>query len=261
MQTLLTQYATVLLLAGVALILFALRNAIRYFNQSRRAPYYILREEASRSAGRWTLVSVAGIIATIGIALYTSQAPPLPAVEPTASATAPIPTIGPTPTPTLEPTQPASPTPTASPTVTPTATLAASVPDALLTPIPSAVPPAPAARLEFLTLASRIDDKLEPVDPGLSFPTSASRIYTFFRASNVNNGALWGIFCYRDATLVDSFVGLWSDGPRTQTARAFCAQDGTAGAYQVRAYLGASLAFEVQYTLVGSAPAPTTAAP
>lgn len=261
MQTLLTQYATVLLLAGVAFSLFALRNAIRQFNQSRRAPYYILREEATRSAGRWTLASIVGIVATIGIALYAAQAPPLPASVPTATASAPVPTIGPTPTPRLKPTQTSSPTPTSPPSLTPTATLAPDVPDVLLTPLPGAVPPDPAASFEFLTLASRIDDNLNPVDPGLQFPANTGRVYAFFRATNVNNGAPWGLFCYRDGTLVDLFVGLWDDGPRAQTSRAFCAQDGVAGTYQLRVYLSTRLAFEVEYTLAGAAPAPTQPAP
>jgi len=262
MQTLLIQYSTVLLLVGVALSLFALRNAIRHFNQSRRAPYYILREEAARSAGRWTLATLLGTALTVALVVYASQAPASPLIAPTATPTQTIPTLGPAPTRTPTSTRTLSPTPTAAPTFTPTATRAAvDIPDILLTPIPDAVPPSPEARFEFLTLASRIDDDLQPVDPGLQFPAGTSRVYAFFRASAVNNGAPWGIFCYRDGNIFDLFVGLWEDGPAVQTSRAFCAHDGSSGAFLLRAYLGTTLAFEVQYTLGSEPPTPTQPPP
>jgi hypothetical protein len=263
MQTLLAQFSPVLLLVGVALFLLTLRNVIRQFNQSRRAPYYILREEAARSAGRWAIVCVVAVVATLALALYTSQAPP-PPVEPTATATAPVPTLGAPPTRTATPTR--TPAPSATPTVsaspTPAATLAPDAPAALLTPIPGAATPNPAAAFEFLTLASRIDASFNPIDPGLQFPAGTSRVYVIFRATGVNNGAPWGVFCYRDGAIFDLFVGLWDDGPNRQTSRAFCSHDGSPGAYTLRAYLGANLAFEIRYSLAGApAPAATPAPP
>ncbi|HLF28372.1 MAG TPA: hypothetical protein VJG32_18725 [Anaerolineae bacterium] len=262
MQTLIIQYAPVLLLVGIAVILLALRNAIRYFNQSRRAPYYILREEAARSAGRWALASLLAATLTISVAVYTSQSAPLtPTPEPRVTSTIRVPTLGLTPTRTPSATPTPSPTLTASPTPTPTLAPAVDVPDILLTPIPNAAPPDPAARFEFITLASRIDANLQPVDPGLQFPIGSSRVYVFFRASGVNNGAPWGIFCYRDEAIVDLFVGLWEDGTQPQTSRAFCSLDGARGAYRLRGYLGTQLAFEAPYTLDGaSVPTPTPTA-
>jgi len=250
MQTFLSQYATVLLLVGLAFVLLALRNTIRYFNQSRRAPYYILREEAARDARRWAIISALGMAVTIGLAAFASQAQPAPVVEST--ATAAVPTLGPAPTRTLTPTRTPAPGLTATATLTPTATLAPDVPAALLTPIPGAVEPDPAAKFEFLTLASRIDANRNLLDPGLQFPTGTTRVYVFFQAENVNNGAPWGVFCYREGTIVDQFVGPWRDGVNRQTSRAFCLLDGSPGAYLLRAYLGTNLAFEVQYALTGA---------
>jgi hypothetical protein len=261
MQTLLTQFATVLLLAGVAFTLFALRKTIRQFRQSRRASYYILREEAARSAGRWAIVTIVAAAATIALAVYASRATPAPAPTPTATATIAVPTVGAVPTHTPKPTDTPIPAPTDTPTLTPTATIAPHVPEALLTPIPNAATPNLAARFEFLTLASRLDADLNPVDPGLQFPEGASRVYVFFRASGVNNGATWGIFCYRDGAIFDSFVGLWDDGPASQTSRAFCTHDGRPGAFELRAYLGTILQFQVQYSLVGQPPTPAPTAP
>ncbi len=253
---LIAQYSTVLLLVGVALSLLALRHTKRQFDQSRRAQYYILREEAARSAGRWAIVSAVVMALTIGVAVTASQAPTAPATEPTIRPTAAVPTLGPVPTRTPTATRTPVPTVTAPPTLTPTATPAPDVPAVLLTPVPGAAEPDAAATFEFLTLASRVGENLSPLDPGLQFPTGTSRVYVFFRASGVNNGARWGIFCYRGETIVDLFVGLWEDGPNPQTSRAFCGLDGAAGAYLLRAYLGTSLAFQVQYSLAG-APAPT----
>lgn len=263
MQTLLTQISTVLLLAGVAFTLFALRKTIRQFRQSRRAAYYILREEAARGAGRWTIVTIVTVAATIALAVYASRAAPAsaPAPTPTATATKAVPTVGAAPTHRPKPTDTPSLAPTDTPTLTPTATIAPDVPEVLLTPIPNAATPNPAARFEFLTLASRLDGNLNPVDPGLQFPEGASRVYVLFRASGVNNGATWGIFCYEDGAIFDSFVGLWDDGPASQTSRAFCAHDGRPGAFELRAYLGTILQFQVQYSLVGQPPTPAPTAP
>jgi hypothetical protein len=263
MPTLLRQISPVLLIVGVAAIVLALSRTLRQLQLARRAPYYILREEARRSAGRWAIASALSIALTAALVLYASQAPAASVNEPTPTATPPVPTLGPSPTraPTFTPTP--SPTSQASPTPppTPTATLSPDLPDVLLTPIPGAVTPSAAARLEFLTLASRLDADSNPLDPGLQFPAGASRVYVFFRAAGVNNGATWGVFCFRDGEIFDQFVGLWEDGPARQTARAFCAHDGNPGAFRLRAYLGVTLAFEVQYTLNGDLSAPTQPPP
>jgi len=261
MQTLITQYSTLLLLAGFLIILFALRKTIRYANQSRRAPYYILREEATRSAQRWALLSILFVALTVAVAVIALQTPPAlapgPSVTATVATVATVPTIGPAPTLTSTSTRvPPTTTPTVTPTLTSTATPAPDVPFVLLTPIPNAATPAPQARFEFLTLASRIDANFNPLDPGLQFPSGTSRVYVFFRASGVNNGAPWGIFCYRDGEIFDLFVTLWDDGPAAQTARAFCSHDGSPGTYRARAYIGTTLAFEEEYSLAG-APVPT----
>ena len=86
-------------------------------------------------------------------------------------------------------------------------------------------------------------------------------MYVFFRASGVNNGATWGIFCYEDGAIFDSFVGLWEDGPASQNSLAFCAHDGRPGEFELRAYLGTNLQFQVQYSLIGQPPTPAPTAP
>ena len=257
MLTFLNQYGTILLLIAVIVVLIALRNTVRAFNQSRRAPYYILREEAARAAGRWTIISLVCVALTIALAVLRSraqaEAPNEPPATVTLTPTQPIATLGPAPTRTPSPTPTLTPTPTAFPTLTPTVTPAPSIPAVLLTPIPNAISPDPDATFEFLTLASKIDENLNPLDPGLQFAAGTSRVYLFFRAAGVNDGAPWGLFCYRDGAIVDSFVGLWDDGTKVQTSRAFCALDGRSGTYVLRAYLGTQLTLEVQFSLLGAA--------
>ncbi len=257
MQTFLSQYATLFLIAGLALALLALRNAIVYFNQSRRARYYILREEAARGARRWAAVTVLILAMLIGLVVFTAQAQPASLVEPTATTAVALPTLGPAPTHT--PTATPSPSPTLTATPTPTTALAPDVPAVLRTPVPDAVAVSPGAKFEFVTLASQLDAQSNPLDPGLQFPSGASRVHVFFRATGVNDGALWGIFCYHGGQIVDQFVGLWDDGPASQVSRAFCAIDGAEGTYRLRAYLSATPAFEVQFSLVGAPPTPTPA--
>jgi hypothetical protein len=262
MQTLLTQYSTILLLVGIAIALFALRNTIRNFNQSRHARYYILREEASARAGRWAIASFVSIAITLAILVFSSRMSPPPLSTQTPTTTARVSTAAASPTRSPSPTSSASPTAsaTASATLTPTATVAADVPEVLLTPIADAVEAAASARFEFSTLASRVEpDTFNPLDPGVRFPAGSTRVYVFFRATALNNGAPWGIFCYREGALVDDFVGLWEDGPVSQNSRAFCSLDGSEGDYSVSAYIGARRQFSIDFSLSGPAPTDTPA--
>lgn len=264
MQTLLTQYSTILLLVGIAVALFALRNTIRNLNQSRNARYYILREEASARAGRWAVFSFVIIAITVAIFVFSLQMSTGPLVARTSTPTLSTEVARPTATRTPSPTATASPTASATATVTftPTATLSADVPDVLLTPIADAIAAAAGARFEFSTLASRVNpDTFAPLDPGLQFPGGSTRVYVFFRATAVNNGAVWSIFCYRNGEIIDQFIGLWEDGTASQNSRAFCSLDGAEGVYSVRAYIDTRRQFSVDFTLSGPLPTDTPAPP
>jgi hypothetical protein len=130
------------------------------------------------------------------------------------------------------------------------------LPGLLQTPVPSAVPAAPTAKLAFTTLASILDRKGIPSDPGLAFPAGTRNVRLFFQASHVNNGAEWSVLCYKGNQLVDSYIDLWKWGPRTQTARAYCALDGSPGTYDVAAYLGNNKQFDVTFELLPATPTP-----
>ena len=265
----LIQLGNWLLLIGAVLFIVAAFKAVWASRQLRSAAYYAVRQEALNRVRRWAFLAVIAFLATSGLAIYLSNLPP-PASVASAPTPTPVviavpsrllPTAAFTPSPTSAPSQTPIPAFTATPMLSPTATLPPDVPAILQTPVPSAVPASPSAKLAFTTLASVIDNKGVPSDPGLAFPGGTRRVRLFFRATNVNNGAVWSVLCYQGNQLVDSYVGLWAWGPRAQTARAFCGIDGSPGTYTVAAYLGPDKQFEVNFELLPAAPtlAPTAA--
>ena len=118
----------------------------------------------------------------------------------------------------------------------------------------------PRARLTFTTLASLVDSKGTPTDPGLAFPNGTRRVRLFFQAAGVNNKTVWSVLCYQGEQVVDTVVDLWEWGQRTQTARAFCGIDGSPGKYTMAVYLGPDRQFEVDFEILEPTPtlAPTS---
>jgi hypothetical protein len=270
--TLLLQFGNWLLLAGAVLFVIAVFNVLRSSRQARGAAYYGIRQGALSKTRRWALVATIAFILTGALAFYIDQQPRTTVVANTATPTPVLvdvpskmlPTETPTPVAVTQtaPRPTALPSPTLSlvppPTLAPaTATLSPNVPAILQTTVPGAVTPAPNAALTFTTLASVVDNKGNPVDPGLAFPGGTRRVRLFFRAANVNNGATWSVLCYRGDRLVDTVVELWKWGTHAQNARAFCGIDGSPGKYTVVAYLGTVPQFEVAFELLPVTPTAT----
>ncbi len=261
---LLAQYGKWLLLLGIIVFMVAVINAIRAGRKTRSAAYYAVRHESLAKTRSWSLAAVVIAVITGGFALVLSQIP-VPEVTvarvvsptlPVASiATRPAPTSTPTDTPTIPPSPTSRPLPINTPTPVPTQPPPPELPAILQTPLPLAVSPAPNAKLAFTTLASIVQNN-NPIDPGLAFPAGTRSIRLFFQASRVNNNAVWSVLCYKDDQLVDSVIALWKWGTRTQTARAFCGLDGSAGSYRIEAYLGPIKQFEVGFELLPATPTP-----
>ena len=264
LTSLFAQYGKWLILLGVVIFILAVFNAFRAARNARRG-YYAIRRESLTQTRQWSLTAIITAIITGVVALLMSQ--PVPETDAIASithtatpqvasiATKLLPTF--TATATLPPAPTATPEPTQIPTLAPTATSLPNVPDILRTPLPSAVPPADNAKLDFTTLASIVQNN-NPVDPGLIFPAGTRTVRLFFRASHVNNGAVWSVLCYKGDKLVDSVVALWKWGTRAQTSRAFCGLDGSAGDYRIEAYLGSAKQFEISFQLVPPTPVPSS---
>lgn len=253
----------------MAVFALALLLVARATAQSRRGAYFFMRETAIKRARRSMLVGTVVLILSIIVAVLISNQPAavitpntptrIVVIAPTKTSTA---TPAPTPTFTATP----SPSPTAAKTVIPTIA-PGSVPNLLLTPLPSAVPVATNAKFTLTTLASVLDSKQKPVDSGVVFPQGTHAIHIFFRASGVNNGARWAVFCKKGNQIVDSFIALWAWGPLAQSSHAVCGIDGSLGAYSVTGYLDLNKQFEVVFNVVAPpptavptlTPAPTTA--
>lgn len=267
MATGLIELGNWLLLIGVLLFVVSVLNAVWAGRRLRAAAYYAVRQEALSRTRRWAFLATIAFLVTMGGAMYLSNSPAPSAV---ANAITPrpividvpsrvLPTATATLSPTSAPTWTPIPTSTATPIPLPTATLPPNLPGILQTPVPSAMPVSPNARLVFTTLASVVDSRGTPSDPGLAFPNGTRSVRLFFQASNVNNGAVWSVLCYQGNQLVDSIVDLWKWGPRTQNARAFCSLDGKPGLYSVAAYLGSTKQFEVTFELLPATPTPLPA--
>jgi len=271
----LAQYGMWLLIPLGVLFVYTSFRALRAALQSRRAAYYALRREALTALRRWSFISSLLVVAMIAVAVAGGSTPPTPIAAHTAT---PAPTIAASPTrPIATPVSVASPTAIDTPTFTPapTATAAATVPPTLtplppitptapapavlLTPLPGAVPPRADAALTFTTFASVLDANGNPRDAGALFPTGTRRVRVFFRATGVNNGATWSVFCYKGDELIDQYVGLWQWGMRAQTGRAFCAIDGSPGRYRVTGFLGTQQQFEESFDLIDVSAAPAIA--
>jgi hypothetical protein len=260
----LIQLGNWVLLIGALLFIVAAFQAVRAGRQLRGAAYYAVRQEALSRTRRWAFLAAIALLVTGGLSIYLSNLPvpasiasaPTPTPVVIAVTSRPLPTATFTPSPTRAPSQTPIPTFTAVPTLTPTATLPPNLPGILQTPVPSAVPAAPNAKLAFTTLASVLDNKGAPSDPGLAFPGGTRAVRLFFQAANVNNGAVWSVLCFKGNRIVDSYVDLWKWGPRTQTARAFCGIDGSPGTYTVAAYLGPTKQFAVNFALLPATPTP-----
>jgi hypothetical protein len=247
-----------LFLAAALLFVVSIFNVLRAARQLSGAAYYAVRQDALRRTRRWAFLATVSLLASFGLILYLSSAPP-PAAVATIQTPTPVvvdvpsrmlPTATFTPSPTEPPTWTPIPVVTATPAPPPSATLPSNVPDILQTPVAGAVTVLPSARLTFTTLASLVDGKGTPTDPGLAFPNGTRRVRLFFQAAGVNNNAVWSVLCYKGNQLVDSVVDLWEWGQRTQTARAFCAIDGSPGNYTVSAYLGPNKQFEVAFEIL-----------
>lgn len=277
-----------LLLLGVVLLIIAVVNVLRSGRKARNAAYYSMRQSALASTRTWAVIAIIILAVAFAWAAFLSSQPES---APIAQVRTPTPAIAtpsrmlPTETPVVVPTLPPPPTDTPQPLVvtatpqplavtstyqpvvvtatplpppTASATPPADLPDILRTPVAGSANLADGAQLTFTTLASKVDSKGAPVDPGLTFPVGTRNIRLFFQANKVNNGAVWSVFCYKDDQLVDSVVALWKWGTRQQTARAFCALDGSSGPYRVDVYLGPYQQFSVGFELQAPEPTPTS---
>lgn len=243
--------ALLLIGAGLVGIVLALIVTIRSFILSRSGEYYVIRDEARRTALRSLLVLLILILLTIVFLLIPRQES---APQPTATAT-PLqpPTSTPTrvmPTPTATVT--ATPRPTATEPFIPTSTPQATLPITLTQPLPSAVPPPGDAHFEFWSLAQGVDENHQPAEPSTEFPAGTERIYLFFRYDGLLPNVPWSIVWYQNGQFLSGGTRLWDSERPAGEWHEFLEYGGgfAAGEYEVQVWLGDQLQIRVGFSVV-----------
>lgn len=251
-------------LIGLLIGIFIL---IKSYRDSKRSPYFFMREEAAIRMRRVAL-AVAILLAII-VLLTTGLLRPREEIRlveatltmtPTSSPT-PIsvpPTATPTPWPPTSTPQPmslptytvtSSPTPgietspipthtlsiEASPTPTHTPRIEAS-PTPTHTPLLATQTPHPEASFGAITFSRSITADNKPLRPGTVFPANTKRIYAFFEYSNMNDGVLWSqVWSWRGEE-IETESRLWDWGEQGNTW-IFHDIPGP-GWYEVKLYIG-----------------------
>jgi hypothetical protein len=185
--------------------------AVSQLVKSRRARYYVTRQNAFKRAKRWILAAFvlqALAVVLLVAGLYLPAIMPASPVTLTATPTV-TPVFTPTPRPTRTPTVTPTRRPTATPPFIPTSTPAAPLPEPALSPLPSAVPAGEDARIAVITLAADRDDNDQPVDPGTEFPPGDHRVYLFFTYEGMKNGVTTTFAWYKDREFIDFCSDTW----------------------------------------------------
>ena len=214
---------------------------------SKRAPFFVLREEAEARMRRVAPVALALLVVNASLLAWKKWGSvPLSEIIPT-----PMPTLTSIPgtpvSPGLSP-KTGSPTPVATSTPSPTFTFSQ-------VPTPTVKPPAPTPteRLEasfgVITLAQGVSEENLPLEPGDIFPEGTKQVYAFFSYTEMEMGTPWTQAWYRGEQK------LWS-----QTKRWRLGREGNAwiymefieglppGEYEVRLYIDRKLQQRVEFT-------------
>jgi hypothetical protein len=243
-------YLTPFLLGLVVIIAFI--AMISNFRRARQAPYFRIRQQATRRAWRWLLVVIlgaAGIIAGIRI---RGALPPLD-VQSLLPATA-----SPSPPPALSPDAGIAGTPLATrnlidepPTITPVPPTPTVSPTPFITTIESDVTPPADATLSIMAISSGISANLEPVDAGTTFPVGTPRIYYWVEYENMENGLSWSRVLLLNGTVVRSESEAWERGTEGVAYYWFDAQGGwPTGAYEIQFYIGEQMVDSTTYEVI-----------
>ena len=239
--------------AELLAILLALIVTIRAYIQLRRGEYYVIREDARRTALRGTLLVLFLALLTV-VSLFIPRQETTP--QPTPAAT-PSPPSSPTPTrvvPTRTPSATFTPQATATEPFIPTSTPQATLPPAFISPLPSAVPPPGDARFEFWTLAEGVDETNQPIKPASQFPVGTERIYLFFRYDGLLPNVPWTTVWYHDGELISGGTSLWGSNRASGEWYEFLAFPGgyPLGDYEVQVWLGDRLQIRAVFSVVGA---------
>lgn len=236
------------LIAVIALI-----SAFTNFRRGRKAPYFRMRQQATRRAWRWSLI----LLLTAGGAFAALQSrqlvdpvelssllPSQDTATPTFSLlTLPTATVNTT----LTPKSPLE----GAPTITPTQGPPTAVPTPYIATIESAVTPPPDASLTVTEVSSGISAELTPVNSGQTFPVGTPRIYYWIEFENMVNGMSWSRALLLNGRVVRTESEAWERGESGTAYYWFDAQGGwPMGAYEVQFFIGDDLVDTATYEVI-----------
>ena len=247
------------LIWGVCLLglLIAILIGAKALWDSRRAPYFFLREEASSRARRVGVIILVLLMANLGLLVWRRHGYPFP-IEfvPISAPTTPVPpSWPPRPTPSASPSPvPATPAPTL--TLSPTFTLTPPPTYTGQAPTPTARPPTltPTVGLEasfrVITLARGVSEENLPLEPGNVFSKGIKRVYVFFSYRGMEKGRDWAHAWYLDGEEIWSQSRKWRRGGE---GIAWVYMEFSAGfppgEYEVRLYIDHKLQEKVKFTV------------
>lgn len=244
-------YLTPFLLGLVVIVAFF--AMISGFRRARQAPYFRIRQQATRQAWRWLLVvilGVAGIVA--GLRIQRALPPPdLQSLLPASASPSPTP-------PALSPGTGTPNTPFATrdlieepPTITPIPPTATVSPTPFIVTIESNITPPADATLSIMAISSGISANLDPVDAGTTFPVGTPRIYYWVEYENMQDGLSWSRVLLLNGTVVRSESEAWERGAEGVAYYWFDAQGGwPTGAYEIQFYIGDTLVDSMTYEVI-----------
>lgn len=236
-------------LLGLILLVAAI-NAGLHWNRARKAPYFRIRKEAARQAGRWllaALIALSGIVVSILVRGSLSQ-PELPAIFGPRASETPIPAG--LPTITLDPQLTPNDFFEAPPTITATLATPTLTPTPPIATIESLVTPPAGALIQITAISSDISAGLAPVNAGDAFPVGIERVYFFVQFQNMADGLSWSRVLLLNGEVVRTESEAWSRGASGVAYYWFAAQGGwPLGDYEVQFFIGTSLSATARFRI------------
>lgn len=238
-------------LLGVV-VLVAITGVISQVRRLRTAPYYRIRQAATRQAWQWVLIALAAAVG-IAAAIYARRfVPPLDrpfrltASQPEGTPLATL-NLDVIPTPGQQPTGVEAP-PTITPNLSPEPGVTGTP---VIATIESDVTLPPAATLSITAISSGISALEEPVNVDTSFPAGTQRIYFWLSFSSLADGLSWSQVLLLNDEVVRSESESWAHGAEGTSFYWFEAQGGwPAGSYEAQFYLGDTLAARADFSII-----------
>jgi hypothetical protein len=235
-------------LLGIVLLI-SLIGAYANFRRARKAPYFRIRRASAQRGWQWVLILIVCLASIIVATFARRYVPPFnfgTLLPPTSTPTPEIPVSA-----TPDSGQPPAPPLDIPPTITPTQPAPPITPTPVFATIESEVTIPPGATLSISAISSGISPSRTPVNPSTTFPAGTQRLYFWLEFSGMLDGASWSQALLLNGSVVRSESEAWGQGAEGTSFYWFEAQGGwPAGSYEIRFYLGDTLAASETFSII-----------